>query len=51
LDRRWALTVLTRALTRLQDEFAVAGKAAQFDGLKPFLSTEATAGAYQAMAP
>jgi RNA polymerase sigma-70 factor (ECF subfamily) len=50
-DHRWALTVLNRALTCLQEEFAAAGKAAQFDGLKPFLSTEATAGAYDALAP
>jgi len=46
-DRRWALTVLNNAFTRVQREFVDAGKAAQFDELKLFLSSEATPGAYE----
>jgi len=36
-DREWALTVMDRALWVLQKEFAGAGKADQFDLLKPWL--------------
>jgi RNA polymerase sigma-70 factor (ECF subfamily) len=36
-DRAWALAVLDRALSRLREEFALSGRAALFDGLKPFL--------------
>ncbi len=50
-DRRWALTVLNNALTRLEAEFSAAGKADQFAGLRTFLSSEAAAGAYEALAP
>jgi RNA polymerase sigma-70 factor (ECF subfamily) len=50
-DRRWALTVLNNALTRLQAEFSDAGKAEQFGALRNFLSSEAAAGAYEALAP
>jgi DNA-directed RNA polymerase specialized sigma24 family protein len=50
-DRRWALTVLNNALTRLQKEFAEAGKSAQFDALKVFLSSEAAPGTYETLAP
>ena len=33
-DRRWALTLLDRALTQLREEFVVAGKLPQFEALK-----------------
>ncbi len=36
-DRDWALTVMDRALVALQKEFAEAGKAVQFETLKPWL--------------
>ncbi len=36
-DRQWALTFLARALDRLSGEQAAAGKAAQFQALKPWL--------------
>ena len=37
-DRQWALTILDRALAALADEHAAAGKAAQFETLKPWLT-------------
>lgn len=37
-DRQWALTVIARALEAVQGELAAAGKAAQFEALKPWLS-------------
>ena len=49
-DRRWALTVLNNGFTRLQQEFAEAGKSAQFDAMKVFLSSEAAPGAYESPA-
>ena len=49
-DRRWALTLLDRALTVLRDEFAVEGKLAHFDLLKGFLSDVAGDGDYAALA-
>src|ERR1039458_643336 len=36
-DRQWALTLVERALNTLASEFAAAGKAEQFDTLKPWL--------------
>jgi len=36
-DREWALAVMDRALTALQREFSEAGKANQFETLKPWL--------------
>ena len=42
-DKRWALTILERALAALRQEFAGSGKSAQFDALKPYL-TDAAAG-------
>jgi RNA polymerase sigma factor (sigma-70 family) len=38
-DRQWALTLLNLAVTRLADEFAAAGKAAEFQALKGCLTT------------
>jgi RNA polymerase sigma factor (sigma-70 family) len=37
-DRRWALTVLDRALAALAEEHKAAGKAAYFEALKPWLT-------------
>jgi len=40
-DRQWALTLLARALARLEAEMAAEGKNAHFDALKPWLTAEA----------
>ncbi len=50
LDRRWALAVLGRALTRLSQETTAAGKVRQWEQLSPFLSREPEAGEYAAVA-
>jgi RNA polymerase sigma factor (sigma-70 family) len=42
-DRQWALAVMERALVAVEAEFAGAGKAAQFEQLKPWLMGEAAA--------
>ena len=39
-DRQWAVTLVERALNVLAAEFAAAGKAEQFDTLKPWLLGE-----------
>ena len=39
-ERRWALTLLDHTMKRLRDEFAAAGKADEFDRLKPCLTAE-----------
>jgi RNA polymerase sigma-70 factor (ECF subfamily) len=39
-ERRWALTVLDRVLSRLKDEYRAAGNAALFDSLKELLPNE-----------
>ena len=39
-ERRWALTVLERVLTRLKDEYLAANNAALFDSLKELLPDE-----------
>jgi DNA-directed RNA polymerase specialized sigma24 family protein len=39
-DRQWALTLVERALNGLAGEFAAAGKAEQFETLKPWLLGE-----------
>ncbi len=49
-DRRWALTLLDRALARLREEFTNAGKLRQFDLLKGFLSDLAGEGDYASIA-
>lgn len=48
-DRRWALALLDRALSRLREETSAAGKARQFELLSPFLSREAEPGDYPAI--
>jgi DNA-directed RNA polymerase specialized sigma24 family protein len=45
-ETTWALTLLARALSRLADEQAAAGRSRQFDVLKPFLSATPTRGDY-----
>lgn len=42
-DRQWALTVIARALEAVSAEWAAAGKGAQFEILKPWLTGEAGA--------
>jgi RNA polymerase sigma-70 factor (ECF subfamily) len=49
-DRRWALAVLDRALARVRDDYVAAGKVAQFERLKLFLSDVAGDGEYAAHA-
>jgi RNA polymerase sigma-70 factor (ECF subfamily) len=39
-ERRWALTVLERVISRLKDEYRAAGNAALFDSLKQLLPDE-----------
>lgn len=39
-ERRWAMTLLEQALTRLQDESVVAGKAELFERLRDFVAGE-----------
>ena len=39
-ERRWALTVLERVLSRLKDEYVAADNAALFDSLKQLLPDE-----------
>ena len=39
-ERRWAMTLLQRALSRLRDENAAAGKAHAFEALKDFVAGE-----------
>ena len=45
-ERRWALTLLERTMTRLREEFAAAGKPDEFERLKVFLTAERGAIAY-----
>lgn len=49
-DLHWAKTVLQTALRRLQEEMLQAGKQVQFGELKPFLTANASAGEYAAVA-
>jgi len=49
-ERRWALTLLARALAGLREEFAAAGRMNEFDQLKGFLSTPTADGEYDAVA-
>ena len=42
-DRQWALTLLARALARLESEMREEGRSAHFDALKPWLTAEADA--------
>ena len=49
-EQRWALALLSQALSRLREEFVAAKKTGEFDELKTFLSNPTTAGAYDASA-
>ena len=40
-DRQWALTVLERAMGRLESEMRAEGKSAQFEALHPWLTVDA----------
>jgi DNA-directed RNA polymerase specialized sigma24 family protein len=48
-DRRWAVTLLGRAMTRLRQEFTCAGKAEIFEVIQPFLTGDSP-GAYAQIA-
>lgn len=45
-ERRWALSLLDRALTRLRDQYSAAGKAEIYGNLKDFLSRDPDDGEY-----
>jgi RNA polymerase sigma-70 factor (ECF subfamily) len=49
-EKRWAIALLERAFTRTREEFAAAGKAAQFEKLRGFLSDKADQGGYGSLA-
>jgi RNA polymerase sigma factor (sigma-70 family) len=49
-ERRWALTLLDRVLSRLQDEYAAAGNLPLFERLKQFLTAEKGATPYREVA-
>lgn len=49
-DRQWAMTLLDQVVGRLREEFVAAGKAAQFEELKNFLTGDKQAGAYAELA-
>jgi DNA-directed RNA polymerase specialized sigma24 family protein len=48
-ERRWALTLFDRALTRLQEEWDADRKSRQFNRLKQFLSSQPADGEYVAV--
>ncbi|MCL4176168.1 MAG: sigma-70 family RNA polymerase sigma factor [Verrucomicrobia bacterium] len=48
-DRRWALTVLDRALNRVKEEYAAEGKAERFGLLHPALQGEKLVGGHAAI--
>jgi RNA polymerase sigma-70 factor (ECF subfamily) len=48
--RRWALTLIDQALSRLRDEFARAGKADLLERLTPYLAGDANAEPYRELA-
>jgi len=49
-ERRWAMTVLDRAIARLRAEYAKSGKSAQFERLKDFLSGGSDTAPYASLA-
>ena len=49
-DKRWALTLLERAMQRLGADYAAAGKGELFGQLQGLLLTEGTAESYRALA-
>lgn len=50
-ERRWALTLLDNALSKLQKEFETAGKPTEFEQLKGLLSGERSQLPYAELAP
>jgi RNA polymerase sigma-70 factor (ECF subfamily) len=50
-DRRWATTVMERALAALQSEQVANGKSAQFELLRQFLGREVEPGEYEMLSP
>jgi RNA polymerase sigma-70 factor (ECF subfamily) len=49
-ERRWALSLLERAMANLRTEFIEAGKARHFESLKPFLNRESDGARYAELA-
>ena len=49
-ERRWALTLLSKVLDRLERESKRAGRAVHFDRMKPFLTGEGARGSYARLA-
>ena len=49
-ERRWALTLLERAMLRLRGEFVAAGKTGEFNRLKVFLTADRAIPAYAELA-
>jgi DNA-directed RNA polymerase specialized sigma24 family protein len=49
-DRRWALTVIERAVERLRSEASASGRGALFARVSGFLSADPAPGAYQSVA-
>ena len=49
-EQQWATTLLGQTLARLREEFVTAGKAAQFEALKIFLTGEKQAASYAELA-
>jgi RNA polymerase sigma-70 factor (ECF subfamily) len=49
-ERRWALSLLERVLSRLRAEFAAAGKAHQFQSLSAFLHQDSEDARYKEVA-
>ena len=49
-ERRWALTLLEQVMARMRDDFERAGKRADFDHLKIFLTGDAAAPSYRDVA-
>lgn len=47
-DREWALTVLERAMERVESAFRRRGKGAEFEALRPFLTRSGEQAAYDA---
>lgn len=45
-NRQWAMALLDRVLVLLREEYAAAGKAQQFDALKPFIAGAQGAASY-----
>jgi RNA polymerase sigma factor (sigma-70 family) len=50
-ERKWAMTLLERVLSRLHDEYHAEGRAAQFELLRPFLGGNRAEAAYAQVAP